>query len=90
MNIKDISLTMVLKPVQGFLKQFHGILFFIVLGGLLITAASVTLTVITSKPEATPQATIQDTFDQDTIDEVEALDPTLINKPSGRTNPFIE
>lgn len=90
MNIKDISIGAILQPITKFFKHFHGIIFFLLLGGMLIAASLMTISIINSTGPGEPKATIDANFDQATIDEVEKLDPNQISQPSGRTNPFVE
>lgn len=90
MNVKDISVGAILKPITTFFKHFHGIVFFLLLGALLIAASLMTISVINSTGPGEPQATIDANFDQATIKQVEDLDPNQISQPSGRTNPFVE
>lgn len=90
MNIKDISIGAILHPITQFFKHFHGIIFFLLLGAMLIAASLMTISIINSTGPGEPKATIDATFDQETIREVENLDPDQISTPSGRINPFVE
>lgn len=78
------------KKAIAFLKRFSSILFFVTLGGLVIAGALVILSVILAPVDNTARPTVNPTFDNETIQRIEALDPTNISKPSGRTNPFNE
>ncbi len=90
MKLDNLTISSITRPVGNFVKRFHSIIFFSILGALLITASLVIITVINDSPAPATSGQISENFDQETIDKVEALDPTNIEKPSGRNNPFIE
>ncbi len=89
MNV-NLDIPTIIRSLQQFIKRFHSIIFFTILGGLLITGSIFVLFVINNGPLPEVPPEFSDSFDQETIDKVEQLDPSELYKPTGRSNPFIE
>lgn len=95
MNL-SVSPAAIKKALVRFLHRFHLTLFVvIVLGGVIVVVALLNSVVVRSGETAgyAPKTT-SDTFDQATIDKIDALKTRDQNggqlNLSGRTNPFVE
>ncbi|MBP9667375.1 hypothetical protein KBD87_01020 [Candidatus Saccharibacteria bacterium] len=74
------------------MKRFHAIIFFTLLGTLLITGVFI-IASITKLPEnQESSSTINPNFDTKTIQRVEEMNPDVLPQPAqgSRTNPFRE
>lgn len=95
MDIKDIKLSALSKPVSKFLHRFHAVLFVIVaLGGLAFVIFSLYSTIVRASDSTGMTTDTPIVFDQQTIDELDRLhrasNPSSVKLPGGRINPFVE
>lgn len=80
------------KPALSFLKRFHAIIFFLIVSACLFIAIFLLLPITnlsTNNSPATGQ-TIDDSFDQATIDRLRGGASTNVPQPSERASPFVE
>lgn len=80
-----------IRPIVGFVRRFHTILFFLVVSGGLFAAILMLLSIISlsSLPAATADNAVSGSFDEETIQQLESGTNGAVT-PKGRASPFVE
>lgn len=96
--MKDLDLSQLGNSIATVFKRFHMTIFIVLVSAGLIAIVLMlnsTINMSTDSSDFTIQSDQADTFDQETIKQIQELqrinqDPDSTKLPSGRINPFVE